>query len=286
MLRSLKCDLEKSIFNGGFVGAFIISTILCFTASVYTDSSTSKIYSVFEAVSSLDPKVIHKDYMLSSVFVFRQALSGYITMFIPIIAVFPFMVTFCAERNSGLMRFTITRTGKIKYSLSKFFACTISGGLSVFLGVCLFGIISAIVFPTLSSYNIESQELEFILSDGEFKTVLKTLVCSFVYGAISSLPAFFLSSFCKNPYVITCIPFMFIYIWDTALSKISLEFVVKNNFEMSQKIYAFMPNSIISVIDSGLEGTGKTSLLFNIIYIIVLFLGFVLIMNMRKDKGV
>ena len=31
------------------------------------------------------------------------------------------MVSSCAERNNGLMRFTISRTGKLRYYLSKFF---------------------------------------------------------------------------------------------------------------------------------------------------------------------
>lgn len=284
--RALKCDIEKSLLNVGFLGAVFVTVILCFTANVYIDNATSKTYSVFETIFSLDKDIIQKEFSLSSICVFRQCLSGYITMFIPIIAVFPFMVTFCAERNSGLMRFTISRTGKIKYCLSKFLACIISGGLCVLIGVFIFGIVSAVIFPGIENYNVSPEEFEIFVPGGEFQTVLKTFLGAFIYGAVSSMPAFFLSSFCKNPYVITCIPFMFIYIWDTALSKLSADFLVQNKFEQLDKIYSFMPNSILLVTGYGLDESGKTALAFNIIYSAVLLFGFVFIMNMRRDKGV
>lgn len=286
MLRSLKCDLEKSIINGGFLGAFVITTILCFTTIVYTDPGSSKTYSVFQAISTLDKKTMMDDYFLSSAFVFGQALTGYITMFIPIISVFPFMITFCAERNSGLMRFTITRTGKTKYCFSKFFSCVISGGLSVLLGVVLFGIISFGFFPSISAYDLQPEDLESIFPNGEFIYILKIIISAFVYGAVSSLPAFFLSSFCKNPYVITCIPFMFIYIWNTAVTKITSSMWASNKFDLADKISAFAPDSIVSAINGGFDGTNKTAIIFYMIYTVVFLVGYILIMDCRKDKGV
>lgn len=146
LLNAIKCDLNKSIINIGFAGAVLLTTVLAFTSSAYTDLATDKSYSVFESLFTLDKNILRTDPMLSSVLVFRNGLSGYITMFLPIVVAFPFMVSFCAERNNGLMRFTISRTGKLRYYLSKFISALISGGFAVMLGIAVYGIACAVLF--------------------------------------------------------------------------------------------------------------------------------------------
>lgn len=285
-MKALRCDLNKSIINIGFLGAVIVTTVLCFTANVYTDPACGKCYSVFEALFTLDRQIIRIDYSFASIVVFKKALSGYISMFIPIIVAFPFMVSFCAERNNGLMRFTITRTGKYRYYLSKFFASFLSGGLAVMLGVALFGVIISAIFPSLSSYELSAEEFEWILPDSVFSTIVKIFLSSFLYGAVSTLPAFFLSSFCKNPYLITCIPFMLEFVWSTGISKAMTRGIENGDWEIYDKLRPFAPDSI-TVISYCTEFTDevKKTLAFNISYVLALFIGFVIIMNFRADKG-
>ena len=286
MFSVLKCDLNKTIINLGFVGAVLTACILCFTTSAYVDSQTGRSYSAFEAVFTLDKEIIRTNYELSSICIFRKCLSGYITMFIPIIAAFPFMVTFCAERNSGLMRFTITRTGKIRYCISKFFACIISAGLAVMLGAALFGITVMLLFPEFSAYDVPAEQLELIMPNGVFSEICKTLAAAFLYGAISSMQAFFLSSFCKNPYMITCIPFLVTYIWNTSLNKLQNSFLYLQQWEKMNKISPFYPNSITYVVLSEFDNSAKTAVIFNCAYLLVLLVLFIVIMDLRKDSGV
>ena len=42
-MKALKCDLNKSMLNIGYVGAVLLTTLLCFTAKAYTDQ-TRRIY--------------------------------------------------------------------------------------------------------------------------------------------------------------------------------------------------------------------------------------------------
>lgn len=284
-MMALKCDLNKTVINPGFAGAVFITVLLCFTANVYTDVAIDKNYSVFEVIFNLDKKIIQADYTFSWICVFTKCLSGYITMFIPIISVFPFMITFCAERNNGLIRFTIARTGKMRYYLSKFLSCFISGGLSVLLGVFVFGIFVKLYFPNTNTYEMYQDQLSLILPHGEFSAIIRTLISAFLYGAVSTLPAFMLSSFCKNPYLITCIPFMIIYIWNTSLEKIQLLLIEAEKWEELKKIYPYYPNSIITTLQHDLDKTGKTALIFNAVYTLALVTGFIVIMNLRTDKG-
>lgn len=285
-MKSLRCDLNKTIINSGFIGAVFITFILCFTAYAYIDGATNKTYSVFEALFTLDKNIIQTNSDFASIFIFRKAMSGYITMFLPIIVAFPFMVSFCAERNNGLMRFTITRIGKYEYYFSKFFASFISGGLAVLIGTIIFGLISVIIFPGLSSYNLSPDELEGLLPEGITVTVIKTLASAFFYGAVSTLPAFLLSSFCKNPYLITCIPFLLTYIWNTTLEKLISKGLEIGDYEVYDKLSPFYPNAIANLCySSEFDLAAKKTILFNIIYAAVMLTGFIFLMNKRKDKG-
>lgn len=286
-LRTLRCDLEKTIVNPGFLGAVILISVLCFTASAYSDVETGKTYSVFEAIFNLDRGVIQADYTLSNVEVFSYALSGYITMFLPIIVAFPFMVSFCAERNSGFMRYTITRTGQIRYCASKFMASFLSGGLVTLFGVLLYGMIVWNVFPDISSYQIPEEELMTILSHGIAGRVMKTLLASFLYGAVTTVPAFFIGSFCRNPYLITCLPFLIVYIWDTALMKLGAKGIENLDFDIYDKIGPFFPYGMADIVNMAEWNTrAKTTLLFNGVYFLLGFAGFCIVICRRTDKGV
>ena len=285
-MKAIKCDLNKSIINLGFFGAAFVTMLLCFTASVYTDTTDSRTYSLFESITTLDKETILSYREFASVNVLRNGLTGYVSMFIPIITAFPFMMTFCAERNSGLMRFTITRTGKFRYYFSKFTAAFVSGGLAVMLGTALFGIFAYAFFPHISTYDISPEEMKFFLPDGEVLTVFRTLVSAFFYGAVSVMPAFFICSFCKNPYLITCLPFLFDYVRTTAISKAVTNGFAHGDFEVFDRLSPFNPDSItvISWFDE-FNDKVKMTFIFNAAYVLILFLGFVLIMNCRTDKG-
>lgn len=287
-LNNIRQDLNKAVINIGFAGATLMTCVLCFTASAFRDNSNDKSYSIFEAFFSFDHIFIEKHDDFASIRLFQNGLSGYITMFIPIIVAFPFMVSFCAERNNGLMRFTITRSGKIRYYFSKFTASFLSGGLAVMLGMALFGIIIWIAFPSLESYNLSVEQLEWIIPDGITAAVVKNLIAAFIYGAFSTLPAFFLSSFCKNPYIITCLPFMLIYVWSTSLNKLISKGFETGDYEIYDKVSAFTPDSprqLAYISFSEMSATQRNMLIFNVVYLAAALIGFIAIMNLRTDKG-
>lgn len=288
--HALRQDLNKTIINTGFIGAVLLTTILCFTANAYHDVSNDKAYSVFEAIFTLDRKFIESEQSFASITLFGNGMSGYITMFIPIIVAFPFMVSFCAERNSGGMRFTITRTSKVRYYLSKFTASFLSGGLATFLGMAIYGIAVFLIFPSINSYNIEPEMMQFILPNGVGKTILLCLGSAFVYGAFSTLPAFFLSSISRNPYLITCVPFMLVYIQQTAVQKImsagwSPE-ATESQRELSVIAQDFMPSAVTGLVRiEQWDGHAQRLVFFNGGLLLLTIIGFTLIMNLRQDKG-
>ena len=164
-------DLIISLLNIGFLGAVLLTAVLCFTAPTYHDIATDRSYSVFESFFSFKREFIESDQQFASLNVFQNGLGGYITMFLPIIVAFPFMVSFCAERNSGLMRFTISRTGCLRYYLSKFFAVMIGGGLAAMLGYAIYGAVVYGFFPNLNSYQI-NEFMQEMYPDGLVSEVM------------------------------------------------------------------------------------------------------------------
>ena len=73
------------------------------------------------------------------------------------------------------------------------------------LGVILFGIFSFFAFPELEYYS--PSFAEYCAPNGVLAEILKKLLSSLIYGAVNAIPAFFLSSFCRNRYIILCFRF-------------------------------------------------------------------------------
>lgn len=287
-INSLVQDLNKTLINPGFVAAVILTSVLCFTAPAYTDQMNDKSYSILESYFSFSRDFVSRNSDFASVKLFRNGLSGYISMFIPIIVAFPFMVCFCSERNNGYMRFSISRTGRLRFYFSKFFASFLGGGLAVLIGMMLFGIILWVTFPSLSSYNMPSEMAEIYVPYGTVQTVIRQLLSAFLYGAFSTLPAFFISSFCRNPYIITCLPFMLVYIWTTGINKIISNAVEHMDYEVYERVNPFRPDSVRNLAFMNLKNVNpemKQTLIFNSVYLFILLLGYIAVMEHHTDKG-
>ena len=279
-------DFRKVVLNSYFLLSALVVFLLCFTSNIYTDTSSGRTYTVFEALTSIDKVLISKETSFASINVIKNAFSGYNTMFMPIIAALPFMISFCTERSSGFMRFQITRCGRWKYYLSKFMAVLISGGLAVLTGVLLFAAVTNALFPPLSSYDVSESEIALTLPGGEMTVFVRLIIAAFAYGAVSTFPAFLISSFSRNPYLITCIPFMLDYIRDTGVKKILSAGVEKGDISAFNKYGPFLSNAITGFINSfKVDELFIKTLAVSLGSAAAAFFGFVFFMEIRIDKG-
>ena len=283
-IDTLRCDLNKTFVNIGFVGAVGLTFLLCFTAPAYTDSTNQKMYSIFEALFSMERKFVESHSEFAANTLARQGMNGYITLFLPIIVAFPFMVAFCTERNNGNIRFVIARTGKMRYYFSKFVSCFLCGGLAVLIGISLFMCAMHLLFPPMSSYNMDIEIYGGMAQQSEFVLNFRYLFSNFLNGAIATMPAFFLSSFCKNPYIITCIPFMFTYVWETVMSKLVENAIEAMDNSAAERLMPFYPSSAQNMFDER-TSVAVTSIVFNTAFVAVFLVGFIVIMSRTRDKG-
>lgn len=280
MIKSLKCDFHKTLISAGFLAAILVTFLLCFTENVYIDTSTMQKYSVFEGLVKFDRAFMENRSDFCSLSVFKSALSGYSAMFLPVLASFPFVFSQSAERNSGNIRFSIFRAKRLKYYFSKFLCGVISGGICVLLGVALFGIFSFFTFPGIGCYP--TFDLEYYAPDGILAEIVRKLLSAFIYGCVSAVPAFFLSSFCRNRYIILCVPFLTRFMQDTAIKKIIVNTHDNNIYQTVFPFQCYAPSQI-PYLEAG-------SMFFSTIAVLaisaaLMLCGYIIIMERRTDKG-
>lgn len=282
-LHTLEVELTKTIVNLGFLISVLITLALQFTNQIYVDNLTGKTYSVIEVIMQLDKSIIKENTGLSAFRILQSGVAGYFIMFIPIIAAFPFIPNFCAERNSGLIRFTIQRTGKFRYYLTKFVSAALGGGLAVLFGYLLYGMIIAVIFPSIRTYDISGEELSKLTRIFIAKRIGLVSIGIFIYGAVSAIPAFLMAAFVKNRYIITCVPFLAVYLYSTSLTKLIYDGMEKQNQRLVDIGYTLKPEQV-TTLHYG-DSMARNSLLLNLILVITSFLAFVIIMNRRRDFG-
>ena len=284
----LKHDLNKIMMNKGFIFAIFLTFLLAFSGEAYHDDVNGRSYTIFESLFAFSHDYINSNNSFSSFSVFQNGMTGYVPMFLPIIASFPFILSFSTERSSGYMRFSIIRTRKSNYYLSKFISSFLSGGTAVLFGMGLFGIIIYIIFPNISSFNENMDYLSVVMPNGEAIEIVKTLVSLFLYGGFSALPAFFLTSFTQNPYINMCLPFLFVYIWDTAVNKMLTNAFETGNVVIQEVLPACRPDSarrIVYISKVPLSIADRSVLLFNCFYMFLFLFGYIVVMNKRTDHG-
>ena len=281
MPKNLKCDLLRIISSRAFIAAIAVTAALCFSAQVYVDHGDGRTYSVIEALFSLDRGLMAANSDFYAPMIIRHTLSGYSAMAMPITASFPFVMSFIAERNSGNMQYTISRTSRGKYYISKFITAITSGGLCTMLGVIFFGICVYIMFP--NSYPPELTEWAF--PNGVIAAMMKKLLSAFIYGTTSVLPAFLLCAFCKNPYIVLCFPFMLKFIAETLLSKIQANAWAAGDLNAFEMTAPFYPDAASQLVDRTVDKTFWVIIAVNVIFAAIAFAGFAAIMENRSDRG-
>lgn len=262
LMRSLSVDLRKSFFGYGFWLCTLVVFLLCFASVIFTDGQTGKEYTAIEIIADRS-KLSNIEF--SGMSILHISVNPYLTLFLPVLSSIPFVTLFCAERTGGNLRFIITRTGKNFYCLSKFFSALISGAITVSLGFMLY---SAVI-------------LCFFGKDGSIAELIKIYIGMGIYGAVSVLPAFILSSFIKNKYMICCFPFIFMHFYYTAIAKLQDYFNAHNNWDAIMKISFLYTNNIKEIFFS----QDITAVIFYSSLTVVSFIGFYLIMNRRVDYG-
>lgn len=297
LFRNIKNDLSIIIKNKGFWISIIVTLLLCFTATLYTDS-LNKQYSVIEVLLSFDKQFILSDISYSSLNVMLISRASKLFMFIPIVATFSFVQGVCDEKKSRFKRSVILRSGKIKYHIGKLISSIISGGLVISLGYLLFCIFIYFLFPSINEYGKEIADTnisELLLYNkaivtyvynaiGSIGIILLAFIGMFLYGAFATLPTLLLLSITSDKYFLTCLPFIFKYSFDMWSSKVLFSTISGGNISTINKW--IIENCRLENLYNIFSLDGKLeSIIFYVTSLMIISIIYLVVVNRRVDYG-
>ena len=297
LFRIIKNDLSIIIKNKGFWISVIVTLLLCFTTTLYTDSS-NKQYSVIEVLLSFDKQFILSDISYSSLNVLLISRASKLFMFIPIIATFSFVQGVCDEKKSRFKRSVILRSGKIKYHIGKLISSIISGGLVISLGYLLFCIFIYFLFPSINEYGKEIADTNiselllynkaivtyFYNAIGSIGIILLAFIGMFLYGAFATLPTLLLLSITSDKYFLTCLLFIFKYSFDMWSNKVFLSTISGGNLSTIDKW--IIENCRLENLYNIFSLDGKLeSIIFYITSLMIISIIYLVVVNRRVDYG-
>ena len=295
ILRLTAVNIRKIVSSPGFYACAVLTFILCFSVQIHFDISSQHKYSVLESFMAFKRSEMLLDTDFCSYNILYNATGSWLKTFIPILAAVPYIPLLCNERLSGSGRYASFRMSKMESVTGNYLSALLSGGLAILFGFLLFTAAVFIMFPNIKEYDAVLREsFEWWLPGvypyfdrlGYPYLVILRFIEVFVYGAVSAIPAFLLTCFMKNKYLILCIPF---FIKDlVTLIYFRLYYVAHEDmFNPKTKLLSFMnithPDSVSQILSKGKE-TWKI-LLLHMGLLMIGYLIYVVIMNRRVDYG-
>lgn len=216
MFRSIRKEtagiLASPVFWISVLGALVL--MLMQTYDVCGSMEETETYNMLEMLFTKD-----RSWFLEEARLYREELSlnmagRQMIEFVTVVATLPFLVRFCGERNSGVMRTYIFREGRWRYYISKMVSGIVCGGLVVCLAaLCLQGLLCMLV-PSVSEAGPEKMEVFQVLYNGKAPEVLMAgnIAGMFFYGMAAAVPGCVMAAFSRDVYLCLTLPFLCKYI--------------------------------------------------------------------------
>lgn len=213
-------ECKKVILKGSFPVFVIAVVLMCLFIPIFTDDGSVTNYFAVLFTVSVEEFAMSDSLRLTSVM--GNVISGYFTMFAPMIVSLVILPVLCEEKESGMVRYILPRCGKKAAVIGDFLASVVSGGLVIVAGYLLFFIIIAI-----HSYFIMG--IDGILMDmQEIQEMIIIIIGVWSYGMICAVWTYLVSIFLRNRYLLACIPYIFLYLLDRMINSISYEALEDN----------------------------------------------------------
>lgn len=269
------CELKKNTFSIAFILAVCLIIVLSFSSAGFFENE--KAVTVFECLFMSKAEKLNIGYELCRERLMQNGFGASGSSLIPVICSFPFIMAFASERESTFLRYELYRSSKRCMFVSKFFCSMISGGLVVLAGTLIYCMIIYFSFPSVKECNLPTEMLFMAGYTNSFQ-ILKNIIAKTVYGMLSVLIATAISSFVLNIYVVLCLPYMIVYMYELILDRLTLNYIF--NGEMFERLYSFSSTAIINYITTG---SYPLSLWLNLLLFTVCSAVFIIVMNRRYD---
>lgn len=261
-LRSLKMQLCRMFVSPIPVVCVLMIFALCCVTNVYSDPENGKGYSVATMLLSGDIAQFAADNQVVRENVVRSAMSSWFIMFAPVICVLPFVKSVSSEKSS-LKRFEMHRCGKGVFAVTRLLVGMLTSAVILCVGYGLFIALSFGLFPSAAEVdeNIVRAALHGMSFAGFY---FSRLAGAFIMGAVCTLPAYIISIFNSNKYMMTCIPFMLLHFYNIFIGRLSKSISAEGKkrlqlfsfsgifkaFESSEELYVVIAVIMFAVISA------------------------------------
>lgn len=238
-------------------------------------------YTIIQVLQNMSREEMMQEIQLYPSVVVRNAFSGYVTLFIPVVAALPFVQMYHAEVQSGYKRFFISRKSCFRYYRDKWFAGMLVSGFMLLAVAALF---HAFILFTLPMPDLSEFEYLDFGKENMVVSFLKIYTGIFFYGIFSTIPAILVSVFTTDFYFLICIPFIFTYFWDICISGLASVFVNDPNGLLLNLVEQFYSKAYLWMAESWkdfLIAGGKV-----ILILLVLFAIYHLVLKKKFDSGI
>ena len=213
-------ECKKVILKGTFPAMALVVVLMCLFIPISRDdgSMTNCLEVIF--MMSYEEFVMSDSLRLASVM--GYIISGYFTMFAPMIVSLAILPILCGENESGMVRYILPRCGKKESVMGAFLASIFSGGLVIVIGYLLFFINTA-----THSYFVMGID-GILMGEQEIQQMIINIIGVWGYGMICAVWTYLVSIFLRNRYLLACIPYIFLYLLDRMINSISYETLEDN----------------------------------------------------------
>ena len=222
LLRLIKKDLIKIFTNAGLLIGIGLGVALVLFANIYTDG-TGKGYYTITALSTFS-----KSEMIDNGMYSENLMSMILIQALPIygvvIAAFATTLALGGENNNSMRQFTVTRSGKNTYVLSKAL-------VTMFASAIVFAVIG-IVTMLICKIGFPSRPRELSYSKFGYVQCIAGITW---YGAMMGGMAYLCSAFFSNIYLKLCFPFFVGYL-HYVIANIGLNKAVMGNTKFADAI--------------------------------------------------
>ena len=257
-LRGLiKGDISRVFGSSTFILAVIATSLIMLTGSIGVYSDNTR-YNVFQLVEDNSREEIRELGCQAIDAVYRGS-SSYLWMFAPVLAGMPLIPLLCAERKNRAMRYELVRVTKKKFAIGKMISALISGGFVISFGYLIYAIVVYVLIPDKGS-AVELADMQILCESGPkglwdaIKVlgypgiIVLKMIMMFLFGAISSIPAYLLSSFITNKYIVLCIPFIINYMSSMAIMRLmSTPLFYEHSNVFTKAVSSLMPEMATSI---------------------------------------
>ena len=228
-----KEEIKMIVTNLSFYIAILVTALICLSGTIYIDLDTGEEFNVFQIMFKGSKSVNVDPVIMNDSKAVLEGTASYLNMFAPMIVAIPFVILVCGEKKNSLSKFELLRVNKNRYTLGKLFAVLIAGGCIMVSGYGLYVLVSNCVLPAAEqdmSMEFQMMTLNRISTAAYHSLGINGLylikfVCMFLYGSVSTMLAFAISSFLKNRYLVLCIPFIMHYFFSMiqeSITKVSI----------------------------------------------------------------